>query len=112
MPHSPSIREVVEFGLARIQEDRRVEVSLQYLVYVHQVLGELIRFFHQPLHYPDLKAVQAFLGSSGSGGGYEVLAEAYYDKLRDMLPPEIKEQLAEAVFEHPAPPAYYKRGGA
>jgi len=110
LTHSPSSRDIVEFGLSGIPEDRRVEVSLRDLLYVHQVLGELIRFFHQPMHYPNLEAVQAFLGSKGSGGAYEVLAEAYYSKMGKMLPPEIDEQFAEAVFEHPAPPAYYKSG--
>ena len=110
LAHSPSIREIVEFGLSSIPEDRRVEVSLRDLFYVHQVLGELNSFFHQPMHYPNLKAVEAFLGSRGSGGAYEVLAEAYYARLRQMLPPEINEQLADAMFEHPAPPAYDKHG--
>ena len=110
MASSPSIREIVEFGLRGISEDRRVEVSLRDLLFVHQTLGELNRFFHQPMHYPDSQAVQEFLGCSGNGGAYEVLADAYYSRLAQMLPPEVREQLDEGVFEHPQQPAYYNRG--
>jgi hypothetical protein len=110
LARNPSIREIVEFGLGAIPEGERVEVSLRDLLYVHQLLGELNRFFHQPEHYPDVKAVQEFLGSRGSGGAYEVLAEVYYTKLSQMIPAKVHEQLTEAVFEHSVPPRYYNHG--
>jgi len=106
----PSIRELVEFGLGTVPEDQRVEVSVRDLLFVHQLLGELNRFFHQPLHYPELESVQEYLGSRGDGGAYEMLAEAYYTKVSQMLPARVHEQLAEGVFEHPAPPSYYHDG--
>jgi hypothetical protein len=106
----PTIRELVEFGLGSVPKSERVEVSVRDLLFVHQVLGELNRFFHQPTHYPDVKAVRDFLGSRGDGGAYEMLAEAYYTKLGEMLPAKVHEQLNEAAFEHPDPPRYYNHG--
>lgn len=107
MPNSPSSREIVEYGLGAVPNDS-VEVSLRDLVFVHQVLGELVRFFHQPLHYPDLQSVQAFLGSRGSGGAFDVLAEAYYTRVGNMLPSGVRGLLEEGELDHPAPPEYFK----
>jgi hypothetical protein len=107
MPTTPSIREIVEFGLNAIPEDQTVEVPLRDLLYVNQVLGELNRFFHQPLHYSSLEAVVQFLGSVGSGGGYEVLHTAYYAKVRGMLPANVERMLEGGAFEHPVAPSYY-----
>jgi hypothetical protein len=67
----------------------------------------LVRFFHQPSHYPDLLAVQNFLGERASGGAFQVISAAYYSKLEGMLPPDVKDSLAEGRFEHPDLPAYY-----
>jgi hypothetical protein len=104
---SPSIRQIVEFGLDSIPEDKTIEVSLRDLLYVHQVLGELNRFFHQPEHYKEIQSVAKFLGTVESGGGYQVLHEAYYTKLRTMLPPEVERVIEEGAFDHPDPPSYY-----
>ena len=107
MASAPTIREIVEFGLNEIPESRTVEVSLRDLLFIHQTIGELNRFFHQPLHFPNLEAVNKFLGDRSSGGGYEVLHAAYYAKLRKMLPPDVEDKLSDGVFEHPQPPEYY-----
>ncbi len=85
--------------------------TLRNLLFVHQTLGELNRFFHQPEHYPNIEAVREFLGSCDNGGGYDALVEAYYIKLRGMLPADVEELFTDGVFDHPLPPAYY-RGGA
>ncbi len=110
MAEHPSIREIVEYGLSEVPEGQRVEVSLRDLLFVHQVLGELNRFFHQPTHYPDIEAVRSFLGSRGNGGAYDVLADAYYTKTDEMLPADVKQQQDESAFDHPVPPSYYTRG--
>jgi hypothetical protein len=107
MPSTPSIREIVEFGLKGIPEDQTVEVPLRDLLYVNQVLGELNRFFHQPDHFKSIEAVIRFLGTVDSGGGYEVLHTAYYTKFRRMLPPDAQHMLEGGTFEHPSAPAYY-----
>lgn len=110
MPNPPSIKEIVEFGLEAIPEGRKVEVPLRDLMHIHQVLSEWNRFFHQPLHYQNIEAVAAFLGSRDSGGGHEVLSEALYEKLGLMLPEDILEKLEASAFDHPENPAYYKSG--
>jgi hypothetical protein len=107
MPTAPSIREIVEYGLDAIPPDRRVEVNLRDLVFVFQTLGELNRFFHQPAHFSEVGALPLFLGGRGDGGGYEVLHEAYYAKVRGMLPADIEGLLEAGSLEHPEQPAYY-----
>ena len=69
--------ERVRYGLESIPEEQEVTVGLRDLMQVHQALGEFIRFFHQPLHYPKLADVEQFLGSRGSGGGMDLLSEVY-----------------------------------
>jgi hypothetical protein len=107
MPTTQSIREIVEYGLDAIPLDKQVEVNLRDLVFVFQTLGELNRFFHQPAHFPDHNSVLKFLGSVGEGGGYEVLHEACYRKLRDMLPADVEELIDSSSLQHPEPPTYY-----
>jgi hypothetical protein len=106
MAEHPSTREIVEFGLSEIPTKQTVEVSARDLVFIHQVLGEFIRFFHQPSHYPNLNAIKLFLLD---GGGYEVLAEAYYKKSSTMLPKSIQSLFEQGTFDHPTPPAYYEK---
>jgi len=82
-------------------------VSLRDLMYVHQTLAEFVQFFHQPMHYPDLHAVDRFLGTTGSGDAVDVLSESIYKRMPDMLPPDIQEAVADGErFEHPLPPRY------
>jgi hypothetical protein len=50
----------VEFGLRTIPKDKKVSVSLRDLMFVHQVLAEYMRFFHQPMHHPTKKDVDRF----------------------------------------------------
>jgi hypothetical protein len=102
-------KERVEYGLETIPPDRMETVSLRDLMYVHQTLAEFVKFFHQSMHYPDLEAVEQFLGDKGSAGGIDVLFEAQYERIRGMIPPDIEEAFGEGErFEHPLPPAYYE----
>lgn len=101
-------RERVEYGLNTIPTDRTVTVSLRDLMYLHQTLAEFVQFFHQPMHYPDIKAVEEFLGTRGSGDAIDVLFEAQYRRIREMIPSDIDEAFAEGErFEHPLPPKYF-----
>ena len=102
-----SIREIVEFGLDTVADLETVEVSLRDLVFVHQVLGELNRFFHQPEHYRTIEDVIAFVGTGGDGGAFDTMHEAYYSKLRGMIPPTIAKKMEAGNFEHPRNPEYY-----
>ncbi|MGC3989046.1 MAG: hypothetical protein QM796_05050 [Chthoniobacteraceae bacterium] len=84
-------------------------MSLRDLMYVHQTLAELVQFFHQPMHYPGLQAVERFLGTKNSGGAFDVLSESFYKRASDMLPPDIHEAFADGQrFEHPLPPTYFR----
>jgi hypothetical protein len=102
----PTIREVAEFGLESIPRERTVTVPVRELARLFGVLGELNAFFHQPMHYPDVNAVAAFLGSRGDGGAYELISEAYYDVLPRLLPPDVMRRIEDGEFDHPAPPRH------
>lgn len=109
MANHSTFRERVEFGLETIPEDRTVAMPLRDLLFVHQTLGELIRFFHQPDHYRDLLSVEKFLGSKDNfSTAFSVLSEAYYQRMREMMPEDIDEAFSEGNrFEHPLTPEYY-----
>lgn len=77
------------------------------MLFVYQVLGEFVRFFHQPMHYPDLAHVEKFLGNSEEGG-FHLLKQCYYEKLYDAWPEDVKEMVDESVFDNPSPPYYYE----
>lgn len=108
MPKQSTPKQRVEFGLDTIPPDRMVSVPLSDLMFVHQTLAEFVRFFHQPMHYPDLHAVERFLGTRGSGDAMDVLIESVYKRMHKMLPPDIHDAFGDGVrFEHPLPPSYY-----
>ena len=102
-----SVEEQVEYGLDTVAEERIVEMPLRDLLYVYQTLGELIRFFHQPLHFPDLEAVKRFLGDRNNGA-FHLLSECYYEKLYGVWPKDIDEAIREGGFDNPGLPYYYK----
>jgi len=103
-------RERVEFGLETIPEDRMVSVSLRDLMFVHQTLGEFVQFFHQRMHYPTLSDVEEFLSPEDhSSGAFRVLADAYYKRMREMIPSDIDAAFDDGIrFEHPLPPKYFR----
>jgi len=105
-PGYTSVEEQVEYGLEAVAADRTVEVPLRDLLYVYKTLGELISFFHQPLHYPDLAAVEEFLGDR-KRGAYHLFSECYYRRLRDVWPEDIAAALEEGGFSHPRSPYFY-----
>lgn len=99
--------ERVAFGLDLITDDRMVSVRLRDLLFVRQVLAEFVRFFHQPSHYQTFGDVQRFLLSDGEGA-IEVVREALYRRIEDMLPKDVKDMFAAGQFDHPLPPAYHE----
>ncbi len=102
-----SVEEQVTYGLDSIDPERKIEVSLRDLMFVYKTLGELISFFHQPLHYPDLQSVEKFLSVSEEGA-FHLLSECYYRKLYDVWPDDIKRKWDESVFEHPQKPYFFE----
>ena len=108
-PKHSTPKQRVEYGLDTIPPDRTVTVPLRDLMYVHQTLVEFVQFFHQPQHYPDLQAVEKFLGTRDSGDAFDVLTESVYGRMRAMIPPDIEDAFGEGErFEHPLPPKYYE----
>ncbi len=113
MPEHSTPTERVEYGLDTIPADRMITVPLRDLLYAHQALAEFVQFFHQPLHYPDLAAVQRFLGTRGSGDALDVLWRCYYDRLHRLVPADTDEAFSGGErFEHPLPPSYYDSSGS
>lgn len=104
-----TIEEQIEYGLETIESERKIELSLQDLIYVFQTIGEYIRFFHQPLHYKKLKDVNEFLGTVDKGA-LSALNKCYYDILRKYITEDIEEEAFEngERFEYPNPPYYNK----
>ncbi|MEL6772037.1 MAG: hypothetical protein AAFP18_13300 [Bacteroidota bacterium] len=83
-----AIEEHVEQGLEQIAPERTVEIPLRDALYAYKVIGEFIRFFHQPSHYPTLEDVEQFMGTRDTGG-LHVLSEVYYRRFRDIWPLDI-----------------------
>ncbi len=101
------VEEQVEFGLDSIDADRKIEISLRDLMFVFQSLQEFVSFFHQPMHYPTLEHVEKFLGDRNSGG-FCLLHQCVYGKLRDVWPADIQHALEEGDFDHPKKPYFYQ----
>ena len=100
-----TVDEQVEHGLDNIDPSRMVQVSLRDLVFVYKTIGELQRFFHQPLHYPSMAQIERFLGDR-ERGAYHLIAECYYHKLRDVFPADITEALHEGSLYPANDPEY------
>ena len=102
-----SVEEQVKYGLDSIDESRKTEVSVRDLVYIQNTIGEMIGFFHNPDHYPNIAAVQKFIGNKDAGA-FHLLAECYYSKLYDMLPEDIHQEYDGGPFDNPNPPYYHQ----
>ena len=109
MEEYTDVKSQVEYGLDKIDARRKIAVSLRDFVYLHNLISELVRFFHQPLHYEKLEDVYKFLGDDNEGA-LKMLSEALHRKFqyRDIFPKDIKEMINNSEFEHPNPPYYYK----
>ena len=103
------IKDIIEYGLNNISDKEKITMSLKDFLYIRRVLEEYMRYLHNPDHYPDIKAIQNFLGDISSGGGFECLSTAIYKKVYKVdLPSKIEKMIDDGVFEHPLYPSYYK----
>jgi hypothetical protein len=107
MQEYTDIETQVEFATSKIDSERRVEISLRDLMFIFATVGELIRFFHQPLHYQSLEEVETFIGDKDKGA-FHLLCAIYYDKLRDVWPDDIQKGFGEGLFDNSHPPYYYE----
>lgn len=103
------VEEQVEYGLEKIDLDRKIEVSLRDFLYMHNTVGELIRFFHQPMHYQKLEDIEIFLGNR-EHGALHLLWEIYYRKFyyENVFPEDIRKMIDDSDFENPKSPYYFK----
>lgn len=103
MSKRSNLEEQINRQLVSIDPNKKIEVSLRDLLFTYQVIGLFVNFFHQPDHYPTLKAVQEFLGDDRAGE-YQLLSEVYYQRWYDIWPEDIKRGYAEGMFESPKSP--------
>ena len=105
-----SLEEVVQYGLDDIDEDRAVEMPLRDVLYVYKALGELIRFFGDPSHYPDMDSVAEFVGNTEEGA-LRVLWDAQHQHLAESFPPDVSSAVEAGELDHPEPPEYGRTAG-
>ncbi len=103
---NPSINSIVSYGLDTVDSSLTINVNLKDLLYVYKTLGELNRFFHQPLHYETINDVTEYMGNRDNGA-YSVIRTAYYDILEKMFPSHINERIENGDFDNPEYPFYY-----
>jgi hypothetical protein len=108
MPHYTTVQEVVEYGIDDIDEDAVVEVPVRDLLFAYKAMGEVIRFFQNPAHYPDIEAVNEFMGNTEEGA-LRVLWEAQAERLIESLPDEVTSSIEAGELDHPEPPEYGRR---
>ena len=76
-------------------------------MFAFQTFRELVRFFHQPLHWRSHDEVAKFIGNEDSGA-LHVIFENYYRRLRNSLPADIEASFDADRFDNPNPPFYYE----
>ena len=104
-----NIKDIVEYGLDAISDKEKITMTLKDFLYIRRVLEEYMRYLHNLDHYPDIESIQNFLGDASSGGGFECLSTAIYNKVYKVdLPAEIEKMIDDGLFEHPLYPSYYK----
>jgi hypothetical protein len=101
MQNYTDIESQVEFGLEKIDPNRKIEISLRDFLYVHNVIGEFISFFHQPINYETPEDANNFLGNK-ERGALHLLWEIYYKKFyyQDIFPEDIKEMIDNGTFQN------------
>ena len=109
MSKQSNLHEQIEYGLASIDPNRTVEVSLQDLMRAYQTIGLLINFFHQPLHYVTLDDVRDFIDVDSDAGALELLKDLYYRRFYGIWPQDVKDGFEEGHFDNPSRPYYYER---
>lgn len=109
MKNYTGVESQVEYGLEKIDPNRKIEVSLKDFLYLHHTIAEFIRFFHQPMHYATLEDVERFLGNKDRGG-FHLLSEILHEKFnyRDVFPKDVQDMIDNSEFENPDFPYYYK----
>lgn len=105
-----NLKSQVEYGLEKVDPNRKIEISLKDFIFLHNLLAELVRFFHQPMHYETIEDVNEFLGNYPNEGVFQLLSDVLNKKFqyRDIFPKDIVEMFDNSEFENPDKPYYYK----
>ena len=104
---TPSINEIVEYGLDSLDPNETINVNIKDLIYIYKSFEEFNRFFHQPLHFKKLDDIVQYLGNKDEGA-YSIIHKVYYKIFDRMLPPHIKDIVEDDDFQHPEYPFYYE----
>ena len=100
----------IDTYISIVKKELVVDTKTHKILYIIRVLEEYMRYLHNPHHYPDIEAIQNFLGDTSSGGGFECLSTAIYKKVYKVdLPAKIEKMIDDGLFEHPLYPSYYKK---
>ena len=110
MDSPSSIESQIKYGLDGVDDGRSVSIPLKDLLFIKQTLGEFVRFFHQPAHYPDIEHVIRFLGDRDTEA-LGALWRCYYDVLGECWPDDIEQKYDKGDFDNPTPPFYYQPDG-
>lgn len=102
-----TIEEIVEYGIESISGDKEVILSRKDFIYLYKTIGELRRFFHNGMHYPDIERVQKYIGNIDDQGMFSVLNKVYIDVLDKYLDEQIEELLESDDLNCPYYPFYY-----
>jgi hypothetical protein len=106
MERFDALEERVEYGLDEVDPDISVKVPLRDMLYVYKTLGQFVRFFQNPSHFPSLKSISDFLGD-GDDGALRILFEAYFEKLGDIWPDDVQSALQDGALDYPEPEVDY-----
>jgi len=106
MERFDALEERVEYGLDEVDPDISVKVPLRDMLYVYKTLGQFVRFFQNPSHFPSLKSISDFLGD-GDDGALRILFESYFEKLSDVWPDDVQSALQDGALDYPEPEVDY-----
>jgi hypothetical protein len=93
-----TVEKEVEYGLQNFANERTVEIPLRDALYAFKAIGEFIAFFHQPDGRRTLAEVERFIGNRFDGA-LHVLWEAYYNRLQDVWPDDVKKAFDDGVLD-------------
>ena len=76
--------------------NEKIQVDLDEVKQLFFLLEEYVAFFHQPMHYENIDAVNKFL----EAGMYKRLHNMFYHTVWDWLPPSVKEEIENRPSPH------------
>jgi hypothetical protein len=104
-----TIEELVNYGLENIDTNENVSVPLRDLVFLYKTIEELVRFFHNPMHYPSLEEVKQYFGDKDEGM-FSVLCKIRNETIYKMLPEKVHKMIDDGLLSSNEYPFYYKKG--